>query len=52
MELAYLRIMGDAVDPGLLPYLAADPELRILLGAVAVGAVFAIRHFWKKKKKK
>lgn len=51
MELAYLRILADAVDPG-IGGLNDDPMMVALLGVIVVGAVFTIRHFYKKKKGK
>ena len=40
MEYALVRVLGDAVDPGLLPIL------------VAAGAALAIKLFYKKKRGK
>ncbi|MBQ3376243.1 MAG: hypothetical protein IJG49_07520 [Erysipelotrichaceae bacterium] len=51
MELAYLRILADAVDPG-IGGLNDDPMMVAVLAVVVVTAVFAIRHFYKKKKGK
>ena len=52
MEYAVLRVLGDAVDPGLIPIIYASPELVFLgLGIIGVGAALALKLFYKKKKK-
>ena len=52
MELVYLRILGDAVDPGPLYVIESNPGLAVSLGVIVVAGVLAIRHFFKKKKGK
>ncbi len=50
MEYAFLRVLPDAVDPGLLPIIYASPGLVTLgLGIIVVGAVLIIKRFYKKK---
>lgn len=52
MEYALVRVLGDAVDPGLIPILVTNPALVLFgLCIIAVGAFFAIKVFFKKNKK-
>ena len=52
MEYAFLRVLPDAVDPGLLPIVYTNPGLVLFgLCIIAVGAFFAIKVFFKKNKK-
>ena len=53
MEYALVRVLGDAVDPGLIPYLALNPALLVFgLCIIAAGAALAIKLFYKKKRGK
>ena len=50
MELLFLKVMADALDPDSIDLITSNDHLTTMLAVIVAAGAFAIRFFFKKGK--